>query len=105
MIRFYCKLSTVNCKLLQCFIDLSSQLFENRIVRGCIVLSFCPLVHECYVYEGHEGDGMIPLFSLEDLGISVVAVGNEFGGSAIIDLVFPVDCHFYLLVIDVQPYM
>ena len=33
---------------------------------------------------------MIALFALEDLRISVVAVGNEFGGSAVIDLFFAI---------------
>ena len=91
--------------LLQSILDFGSQLLENRIVWGRIVVSLLTLIHQRNVYQGHQRNGMITLPALIGLRISVVAVGNELGGSAIIDLFFAVYCHLYLLVIDVQPYM
>ena len=91
--------------LLQSFFDFGSQLIENRIVWGRIVVALLTLIHQRNVYQGHQRYGMIALPALIGLRISVVAIGYEFGGSAIIDLIFTIYSHLYLLVIDVQPYM
>ena len=103
MIRF--PITSYFSILLEHVVNFRSQRIENRIVWGCIVITFLPLIHQSNVYEGHQRDGMISLSALIGLRISVVAIGYEFGGSAIIDLIFTIYSHLYLLVINVQPYM
>ena len=103
MIRF--PVTSYFSPLLEHVVDFRSQLIENRIVWGCIVVTFLPFIHQSNVYKGHQRDGMISLSAFIGLCISVVAVSNEFGGSAVINLIIAIYRHLYLLVIDVQPYM
>ena len=83
-----------------------SQLAENIIVWGCIVLAEFFLIPERYLDEGHQRDGMVALAPFVDLCVGPVALGDELGSCTVVLLILTVvQHHCNVFIIDVQPYI
>ncbi len=91
--------------LLQCFLNLRSQLGKNTIIRCCVVLTPLPLIHQRDVNECHQGNSMLTLLTLISLCIGIITGSDELGCPAVVFFISTIDRHLYLFVVDVQSYM
>ena len=63
------------------------------------------LIHQRYVYKGHQRYGMVTLASLVCLCIGIIALCDELGSSTIILFLGACYNYFDVIIIDMQPDM